>query len=194
MFLGLQHGFRLATQPGTREALKGRYFRDWFNSVGGLGGWDDGDGPLANYVGHSLQGAISGYIWIQNDPFGRRQQFSWTRAYVRSRLRAFAWSTLYSTQYEIGPISDAAIGNVGLRPETKGMVDLVITPTVGMAWLVTEDVLDRHFIQWIERRTGSPWIKLMTRSWLNPGRSMANMLRFRVPWYRDTREGVFRRP
>lgn len=194
LFLGIQHGTRIVTQQGTRGALKGPYFRDWFRSVGGLGGWDDGDGPLANYVGHSLQGAVAGYIWIQNDPFSRRQQFGLTRGYIRSRLRAFAWNTAYSTQYEIGPVSDAAIGNVGLRPETKGMVDLVITPTVGTAWLLTEDALDRHVILWLERRTDNRWVKMMTRSWLNPGRSMANMLRFRVPWHRDTRGGILKRP
>src|SRR5271154_7107268 len=33
--------------------------------------WNDGDSFKVNYVGHPLQGAIAGYIEVQNDPRGR---------------------------------------------------------------------------------------------------------------------------
>ncbi|HEY8997694.1 MAG TPA: hypothetical protein VIM60_07330, partial [Edaphobacter sp.] len=33
--------------------------------------WNDGDSIKVNYIGHPMQGAISGYIEVQNDPRGR---------------------------------------------------------------------------------------------------------------------------
>jgi hypothetical protein len=180
--LGVEHGFRIVTQQRTRANLRGPFFRDWFNSVRGLSGWGDGDGRLTNYVGHGMQGAVAGYLWVQNDPEGRTQEFGWNRPYWHSRLRALRWSVLYSTQYEIGPVSDASIGNVGLQPGTKGAVDLVVTPIVGTAWLIAEDILDRYMISKIPYR----WAQLLIRTGFNPARSIANTTRFQVFWYRDT--------
>jgi hypothetical protein len=188
-FLTIQQGFRIATQSGTREELKGPYFRDWFTSVTNLRGWDDGDSVMANYVAHPMEGAIAAYIQVQNDPRYRKVQFG-DDGYWRSRFKAFVWSAVYSTNYELGPLGDGAIGNVGKQAGTKGAVDLVVTPTVGMGWMMTEDVLDRHLIARIERKIHSPAARLLMRSWLNPSRSMANVLRGRWPWYRDDRGGV----
>ncbi|MGH9855584.1 MAG: hypothetical protein ACREBD_37595, partial [Blastocatellia bacterium] len=42
-FLGIQHGFRLATESGTRADLKGPFFKDYFKSKGRLAGRGDGD-------------------------------------------------------------------------------------------------------------------------------------------------------
>lgn len=183
--LGTEHTFRIATQERTRAGLRGPFFNDWINSVKGLSGWGDGDSLLTNYVGHGLQGAVSGYLWVQNDPQGMTQEFGWNRSYWRSRLRAMGWIAIYSTQYELGPVSDASIGNVGLQPGTKGAVDLVVTPTVGMAWLVTEDLLDRYIISKIPYR----WTQMLIRTGLNPARSIANTTRFQVFWHRDTLVG-----
>lgn len=192
MFLGIQHSYRLGLQPSTREELRGPFIRDYFTSVRGLSGWDDGDSALANYVGHPMAGAIAGFIQIQNDPSGMTQEFGSSRQYWRSRLRALAWSAAFSTQYELGPLGEAAIGNVGKTPGTKGAVDLVITPVLGLAWLITEDVLDRRVVLPLEKRLQSPMARLMIRSWLNPSRSFTNALRFKTPWHRDTRPGVSR--
>jgi hypothetical protein len=188
-FLAIQQSFRIATQPSTRSQLRGPYFGDWVTSVRNISGWHDGDSVLANYVAHPMEGAIAGYIQVQNDPRYRKVQFG-ENGYWRSRLKAFAWSAAFSTNYELGPIGDAAIGNVGKQPGTKGVVDLVVTPTVGMGWMVTEDVLDRHLILPLERRIHNPTVRLLVRSWLNPSRSMSNALRGRWPWHRDSRNGV----
>lgn len=71
-FLGIQHGFRLATEKGTRRGFEGPYLRNVAKSVGSLRGWSDGDLALVNYVGHPMQGAVSAYIFAQNDPRYRR--------------------------------------------------------------------------------------------------------------------------
>ena len=189
LFLGIQHGYRIADQPNTRAALKGPFLRDYVDSVAGLRGWDDGDSVLANYVGHPMQGAVTGYIQVQNDPARRAVQFG-DSAYWQSRWRAFAFSAVYSTQYELGPLGEGAIGNVGKTPGTKGAVDLVITPTLGVAWMVTEDALDKYLVERFERKFRNPVARLVLRSSINPSRSMANMLRGRVPWHRDSRGGV----
>jgi hypothetical protein len=191
MLFSLSEGFRIATQEDTRESLKGPYFRNYITSLRGLGGWGDDDPAIANYVAHPMQGSTTMWILIHNDPKGEQEVFGLrNRSYWISRFKGVAFSAAYSTFYEIGPVGDAAIGNLGMNPEYKGAVDLVVTPTVGMGWHLTEDILDKYLIQWVERKTGNVWINLLTRSWLNPTRSLANMLRFQVPWRRDTRDGI----
>ena len=181
-----QQGFRIAFQTDTRRELKGPYFNDWLTSVANLQGWDDGDSVRTNYVGHGMEGAIAGYIRVQNDRRYRKVRFG-DEGYWKSRFRAFVFSAVYSTNYELGPLGDGAIGNVGKTPGTKGAVDLVMTPTVGMGWMMTEDMLDRHFIARFEHKVHNRAARMMMRSWLNPSRSMSNMLRGKWPWYRDDR-------
>jgi len=187
-FLGIQHGFRLATEPGTRAELRGPFVRDYFRSIRGVRGWKDGDNTFTNYVGHPMMGAVSGWIFLQNDSRGKGHQFGRDRGYWNSRLRAMGWSAAYSTVFEFGPASEASLGNVGKNG--TGMVDMVITPTMGTGVVVLEDFLDRYVISAIERRTKNRLAIVLTRSILNPDRSMANLLRRRNPWHRDTRPGV----
>jgi hypothetical protein len=196
-FLGLQHGFRLVTQSSTRAELKGPFFQDYLDSVSHLRGWRDGDSTLVNYVGHGTQGAVSGFIQIQNDPAGRIQEFSWTNSYRTSRLKAALWNMCYSIQFEIGPISESAIGNVGLHPNAnskhpQAYVDLVITPVMGTIWLVGEDIVDKYFISKLELKTDKRVLRALVRSSLNPARSFANLMRIQVPWFRDTRDPTVR--
>jgi hypothetical protein len=191
-FLGIEQGFRLGTQPGTRNALKGEFFADWSKSVKSTKGWGDGDDFLTNYIGHPMMGSVTSYIFVQNDPRGRSQTFSWDSWYWNSRLKAMAWSALYSTQFELGPISEASLGNVGSTDESlSGFVDLVITPIAGLGWQVGEDALDKYLIVRIEAWTKKRWILVLARSFLNPTRSFANMMRLSVPWNRDTRPGIW---
>lgn len=195
-FLLVEHAFRIAKEPTTRSELGGPFVADYFNSVKGLGGFGDGDEFYVNYVGHPMEGAVAGFIEVQNDPRGAKMRFG-QEGYWKNRLRAMAFSTVYSTQFEIGPLSEASIGNVGrdrrkdLPNGGQGFVDLVITPTLGTGWLIGEDALDRYLIQKLEVRTSNRFLKMMLRG-LNPGRAFANMLRGKVPWHRDTRGGVWR--
>jgi len=183
LFLAVQHGYAL-TQPKTREALKGKFFRDYVESVKSLHGWEDGGRFFTNYIAHPMQGSFLGFIQIQNDPKGIKQRFGSSGDYWRSRMKAMAWSAAWSTQFEIGPISQASIGNVGLKGK-QTYIDIVITPTVGTAMLVTEDALDRFVIERIERATNNFYLTIFSRMLLNPTRSVANVIRFKTPWHRD---------
>jgi hypothetical protein len=188
--LGLEHGVRLALEPETREGLKGPFVRDYFASVRSLRGWSDGDSFAVTYIAHPMQGAATGFIAVQNDPGFRRAEFGRSRLYWVSRLRATAFAALYSEQLEIGPVSEASIGNVQMKPQATGIVDHVITPTLGLGWMVGEDVLDRYLVRRIERWTTHPVPRLLARGILNPTRSFSNLLRGKPPWHRDTRGGV----
>jgi hypothetical protein len=192
IFLAIEHAFRLATEEGTRAELKGPFFKDYFKAVRSLRGWDDGDPFLVNYIGHPMQGSVAGFIQIHNDPKGANEKVSLNRNYWRSRLKAFGWSFAYSTQFELGLFSEAAIGNVGMRSyarskHTMAYVDLVVTPVVGAGWLVGEDMLDRYLVWPLEDKIGNRVVGLLIRTFLNPTRSFANILRGQRPWYRDNR-------
>ena len=60
------------------------------------------------YVGHPMQGAVSGYLWTLNDPRYRNVVFGRNPEYWKSRLRAGAFAWAYSEQSEIGVISEAS--------------------------------------------------------------------------------------
>jgi len=185
VFLGVQHGYAM-TQPKTRQDLKGPFFKDYASSVKSLRGWKDGGRFFTNYIAHPMQGSLLGFIQVQNDPKGMNLSYNESNAYWRSRIKALAWSAAWSTQFEIGPVSQASIGNVGLHGK-QTYVDLVVTPIGGIGWLVLEDFVDKNIILMIERRySGSFYIKVASRTFLNPTRSVANLLRFKAPWYRGS--------
>lgn len=191
-FLWIEHSFRLLTEQGTRDDLRGPFFKDWFRAVRSTRGWRDGDPFLVNYIGHPMQGAVTGYMYVHNDPKSIRLEADFSKAYFKSRLKAMLFSTVYSTQFELGPISEASIGNVGIRPthtsnHPAAFVDLVITPTLGTAWMMGEDMLDRYVIKRMEDHVDNRVIRLLVRGFLNPSRSFANVLRGRYPWNRDGR-------
>lgn len=170
--------------------------------------WNDGDSIPVNYIGHPMQGAIAGYILIQNDPRGRNQEISKSREYWHSRYRAFLWNLAYSTQFELGPLGEPAIFNEGgftypircnkhpgtpdycespkaVYTNNTGWVDFIITPVVGALWLMGEDTIDRYISDPLVRHNPNNFGWKVVRSSLNPPRSLANMLRGRYPWYRD---------
>jgi hypothetical protein len=64
-------------------------------------------------------------------------------------------------------------------------VDLVMTPTLGTAMLITEDALDRFIIERIERSANNFYLRIFSRILLNPTRTVANLIRFKHPWHRD---------
>jgi hypothetical protein len=134
----LEHGARVAFQVKTRRELGGNFFADYRRSVHGPGQWNDTDAWWVNYVGHPIHGAVAGYIRIDHEP-ASPSELRFTPRYWASRTRAMAWSAC-CLRFEIGPFSEASIGNVGMRPEITGWVDHVIMPVGG----------------WPHRRRGCP--------------------------------------
>ena len=190
LFLGTQHAFRFATEQDTRSELKGPFVRDYLRSVGNMHGWGDGDPFRVNYVGHPMQGAITGFLLVQNDPKYRRTEFGMTDTYWKSRLRAAAYAWAYSMLFEIGPAGEASIGNVQSHYQEVGFVDHVVTPTLGLGWMMAEDAIDKYIIKRMEAFTQNRQLRILARVGLNPTRSYANVMGFRRPWQRDTRPGV----
>jgi hypothetical protein len=190
LFTGIMHTFNLTTEAGTRDTLNGHWFQDYIDSVSELRGWSDSDHFMAPYVGHPLEGSIFGFIQRQNDPEYRLVQWGDGREYWISMLRSMAYSAVWHTQWKIGPISEASIGNVMLHA-SPGFITLVDTPTLGFCTMLTEDAADRYVIMGLENRTSNRAVIILARSFLNPGRTFANLMAFRPPWVRDTRLNLF---
>ena len=214
-FMLVEQGFRYVQQAHIRHLLWHKpFWQDYFVSLAhwDLSHWGDGDNFITNYVGHPVQGAVSGYIWIQNDPRARNAQFG-SGAYWRSRMKAFAWATAYSLEFEEGPIlSETAIGSQGgyyfvpdcpaapcskpgkkYKPATTGTgwVDLVITPTVGLAWILLEDTISAKLLP----RLGGDDPSLVWRvvgSALTPSKTMALIMGGHLPWGRYYETAKFR--
>lgn len=193
IFLGIQHGYRVLTQGYTRAGLKGPFFRDWAKSVKSLRGWKDGNIFFINYIAHPLQGGLTGRIFVNNSDRAKKQEFGKSKKYWESRAKALAWSAIWSTQFELGPLSEANIGNVGLIPKpgysSMAYVDLVITPVLGTGLLIGEDAIDKYILKnWLEKNARKTTVKIrILRSILTPTMSLSNMLRGKVPWKRDNR-------
>ena len=187
------HALRL-TEANTRRELGGPFLNDWMKSISAVGGnWDDGGREFTNYVGHPLGGAVFAHIYRNNDPRRRELRFG-EAGYGGMVTRAMLFSAAMSWQFEVGPFSEASIGNVGMRsPDKMGWVDFVITPTLGAAWMVSEDLIDHYVLAHMDN--GNVVLRNVVRLFLNPSRSGANLSRLRLPWYRsrDT-EQTRRRP
>ena len=179
------------------ETMTGKWWERYVNSVVEykFSVWSDGNPMMDDYVGHPLMGSITNALWIQNDPKGMTLEFSNTWPYWRSRLRAMAFSAVYSTEWKLGPIGESGVGHQGdhlayeddgtLRNQT-GFVSLVTTPVGGTILTVTEDIIDKNVIRRLENFNRNPFL-LMGYSFLTPGKTTGNILRFRPPWYRDSR-------
>jgi hypothetical protein len=191
-FLMIEEGFRVATEEGARHTHM-PFFKGYAESWANLHGWADGDPFLVNYVGHPMQGSVSGFIWIQNDLKYRDVEIGKNRDYWKGRLRAAAFAFAYSEAEELGPLSEASVGATQAFFPQQGFADHVVTPTIGLAWIIAEDTVDKYVIKAIERHVSNPYVKLLVRGGLNPSRSLANVLGGNVPWNRYTRPGVFER-
>lgn len=191
MYTGIMHTFNIASEPGTRDTLNGHWFRNYTDSVSELRGWSDSDTFMAPYVGHPLEGSIFGYILRQNDPKYANVQYGDGRDYYISLLRSMAYSAVWHTQWKIGPVSEASIGNVMLHA-SPGFITLVDTPTLGTVTMFAEDAADRYWVMELENHTTNRAVIILARSFLNPGRTFANLMAFKCPWVRETRLGLFR--
>ena len=184
--LMIEHGWRVAFQQKTRRELGGNFWSDYRRSVRIPNQWEDTDAWWVNYVGHPIHGAAAGYIWLDHEPHAPTE-ISLTREYWSSRGRATAWAAAYSLQFEIGPLSEASIGNVGMRPETTGWVDHVVTPLGAFGLIVAEDALDGFLVRWVEARVRNRVVRATLRLVMNPGRTLSNSATGRAPWARDGR-------
>ena len=145
-FLLIEEGFRAVTEEGARHTHM-PFFAGYANSVTNLHGWADGDPFLVNYVGHPMQGYISGMLWLQNDHGFRYTEFGNNGEYWKGRLRAAAFAFVYSEFSEIGPLSEATVGATQAFYPQQGFVDHVVTPTIGLAWILAEDAVDKYASQ-----------------------------------------------
>lgn len=184
------------------------YWRDYKQSLSSWihSGWNDGDPLMYGYLGHPIQGAMTEYIQIQNDPRGRDLEFSNTKEYWHSRFRAFLWNAVYSTQWNIGPLSEFTVEKYGTQARPgwnqdgswpcthhpcltgAGQIDLVMTPIGGTAWVLGEDLLDKKIVRRVEGATQNHFLIDFTRCALNPIRGGANILHGKPPWYRSSRD------
>src|SRR5207253_1346708 len=106
-----------------------------------------------------------------------------SKKYWTSRLKSMAWTAVWSTMFEIGPISEASFGNVGQKLDTTygrskmTWEDLVLTPTLGTVWVVAEDAVDKYILKnWIERKTKNAVVRGIFRTILTPSTSFANLM------------------
>ncbi|HTF68884.1 MAG TPA: hypothetical protein VK638_40015 [Edaphobacter sp.] len=208
------HAWRVSTDPGMRWNLAHKpFFHDWFASYKGynMHRWGDGDDFIVNLVGHPLEGAVFGRTFLQNSPnsqvpIGKNSRY-WT-----SRLKATAWAAAWSTQLEIGPISETSFGNQGgvtyvpgcgnyssclnnpkfHKPPTNntGWSDFVMTPLLGTAWIMAEDTIDKYIVTPVavnHRIIGGRAL----RAALEPSRSFAAIFAGKFPWDLPSPESSF---
>jgi hypothetical protein len=183
------------------------FWRDYTQSLSEWvhSGWNDGDPNWFGYVGHPIQGALTGFIQIQNDPQGEKLEFSKTKAYWWSRFKAALWNTAYSTQWNLGPLSEVTVEKYGTKDRAPwnyngtypcsrhcltgvGQIDIVMTPLGGTGWLVGEDFLDKKIVRRVEGATQNRLLIDTARCALNPIRGAANILHGKHPWYRASRD------
>lgn len=192
-YLAIMHMFRLSTEQATKNAfLHEPMWGGYFKALGAMHGWSDGDGYYENYLGHPIQGGVSGYIWIHNDPRYRYVEFGKDPDYWKSRLRAYAFAWAFSAQFEVGLLSEASIGNIQRYCCQYGFVDHVITPNGGMLWMVGEDALDKYVVRRIEDRTSNLGLRIAARVALNPLESFASFMNMEYPWHRENRDAPSR--
>jgi hypothetical protein len=143
-----EHVMRIATQPFTRAELEGPFWLDYHRSVKMPQQWDDGDSWEVNYIGHPMHGSAGVRLWLaQREPLHMERK---GKEYWKAMGRAGLFGLLFSEQFEIGPMSEASIGNVGMYPGRTGWVDHVITPLGSIGWTMYEDAMDKYVLTWVE--------------------------------------------
>ena len=87
--------------------------------------------------------------------------------YWSTRWRPLVWTAAYSVQFELGPLSEASIGNVGLTSTDIGWVDYVVTPVGGLGLMTAEDAIDQFFIAWFEGHVRNRPARVVMRTLFN---------------------------
>ncbi|HTA86007.1 MAG TPA: hypothetical protein VK729_07030 [Silvibacterium sp.] len=207
-FIAVENVFRLMTDETYRDLTADKpYWHDYIASLKqwNMRRWSDGDDFLVDDIGHPMQGAVSSFIEIQNDPHARNLRISASSAYWKSRFVGMMWATVFSTQQKIGPLGEAALGSDGgetyvpgcaypcpsYKPgvtkytNNTGWTDFIATPVIGTGWVLLDDSIDRYISDPVQDRYPNAVFPKILRGGLNPCRTMANALRLKKPWYRD---------
>ncbi len=213
-FTVFQHVWRAAWDPGLRYLIAHKpFWHDYGTSLTGynMNHWSDGDDFVVNDVGHPMEGAVFGRIFLQNDPKSF-VQIGRHNGYWSSRLWTLPWMFAWSTQFEVGPLSETSIGNqggyyysigcgtdkaclttppysqgankytgVGGLTNNTGWTDFIITPAVGFGWILAEDTIDRYIVTPIAREHRILGGRVL-RSALEPTRSFAAIFAGKFPW------------
>jgi hypothetical protein len=178
-----EHVMRIATQEFTRQQLEGKFWPDYFDSVHVPDQWGDKDHWQVNYIGHAISGGAFARIWIEQ----RERKATTASQYMKGMGRALIYTTIFSIQYEVGPMSEASIGNVGLNPDDLGWSDYVWTSIGGILWTMAEDAADKYVLTYIDKHVPFVMAKAAARMILNPSRMLANIGMNRTPWSRYDR-------
>jgi hypothetical protein len=179
-----EHVMRIATQSFTRQQLKGKFWPDYFDSVHVPQHWGDKDHWQVNYIGHAISGGAFTRVWIEQ----REPRTMTASQYLKAVGRATIYTAIFSVQYEMGPMSEASIGNVGMNPKDLGWSDYIWTPIGGALWTMAEDACDKYVLAYIDKHVPFMMAKAAARMILNPSRMLANIGMNRSPWNRDERD------
>jgi hypothetical protein len=205
LFVAMEQTERIVKESKTRDQLSGPFFRDWFDTVSvyHFDNWNDGGKFITSYLAHPAQGAIAEAIfWQNNDHVRFSDQDFHSAAYRNALLQAFAFAAIDAVLWKVGPLSESSIGNVGLPvhwwdrdckalgiPCVKrtGVSDMVMNEVGGTAMTIGFQWLDKHLQKRIEEHVDNVVVISATRILTNPTQSVANIVRFRKPWFRDNR-------
>jgi hypothetical protein len=204
-YIAIEQVERIVKEPKTRSQLSGPFFRGWFDTVSAyhFDNWDDGGKHITSYLGHPAQGSIAEAIfWQNNDRVRFSDQDFHSSAYRHALLQAFAFATVDAVLWKMGPLSESSIGNVGLPAhwwdrdckaihipcvDRTGVSDMVMNEVGGTALTIGFQWLDKHVQRRIEESIHNRAVIASTRILTNPTYSIANIARFRRPWFRDNR-------
>jgi hypothetical protein len=130
-----------------------------------------------------MSGGAFARIWmVQREP-----RTTTAPQYFKALGRALIFTSICSIQYEMGPMSEASIGNVGLNPDDLGWNDYIWTPVGGVLWTMAEDAIDKYALTWIDKHVPFMMAKAAARMIFNPSRMLANIGMNRPPWSRYDR-------
>jgi hypothetical protein len=176
----VQHAYRIGFEDGTRENLGGPFFEEWFASASTLCCWNDGDKKTTNYLFHPLMGSTTSFVFANNHRASQETPIGTSRRYWKAKGAQSLYSFIYSLNYELGPLSEASIGNVGLKPGEMTYCDFVLTPGIGLLISIGEDAARLHIIDRV-KRNHLYWGNTLAVL-LNPRRAVANVVGGRRPW------------
>jgi len=181
-FLVIQHSVRAGFEENTwQKTIEGPFWDDYVNSVKNLCCWTDGDKITTNYLFHPLMGSAAAFVFSNNHRDSKLTPPGMNGKYWSAKAKQGLYAFAYSTYFEIGVVlSEAAIGNIGLSGEGMTWLDIVVTPSMGLLISLGEDALRSTLLDRLDR--WNHFWGATAAIFLNPSRSFANLLAFKIPW------------